>query len=119
VGSVRVLVVDDDPDVRSLMDEILQQENFVTATAADGFEALDRLGREHFDMLVTDVRMPGMDGFELAGRARGLLPDLPVLFVSAYNPRFQFHVGDEFIRKPFRPRELVGCIYALLGRKQG
>jgi CheY-like chemotaxis protein len=119
VSSVRILVVDDDADVRALIDDILQDAGFATAVAADGRAALERLGGEAFDLLVSDIRMPGMDGFELARRAREMRPDLPVIFVSAYSPTFDLQAGDEFIRKPFRPRELVGSIRSLLCRGEG
>ena len=117
MGSVRVLVVDDESGPRSVMDAVLREEGFDTFAAADGNAALERLGRERFDLLITDVRMPAMDGIELARRAREMRPGIPVLFVSAYDPRFPFAEFDDFIRKPFRPRELVGCVYALLRRR--
>jgi DNA-binding response OmpR family regulator len=114
----RILIVDDDTDVRDFVCTILDQENFDTVSARDGREALALLGNGEYDLLLTDIRMPGIDGFELVERARRARPDLRVLFMSGYAATYKIDPNrDDFVPKPFRPRELLGCVYEILGRK--
>ena len=115
-----VLVVDDDPDIRQFVETVLVDEGIEAVVVPDGGEALRRLGHRPFDLLLTDVRMPGMDGFELVRRARESYPDLRVLFMSGYSREYRIDPHrDDFVAKPFRPRELLGCVYELLRRGRG
>lgn len=79
-----ILIVDDDAGQRSLFDSFLRSQGFKTALAASGEEALAALGREGFDMMISDVRMPGISGLETLRRARSQSRGLPVLLVTAY-----------------------------------
>jgi CheY-like chemotaxis protein len=120
-AGARVLVVDDEDGVRQFVASVLQEAAFDAVEADGGRAALQRLesGAE-FDLLLTDVRMPGMDGFELARRARALRPELRVLFMTGYMAEYQLHPSREsVIAKPFRPGELVGCVYEILNRPDG
>ena len=113
----RVLVVDDDPEVRLFVETVLSEGGLATVAAGEGGEALRHLVRSAFDLLLTDVRMPGMDGFELARRARALRPDLAVLFMSGYSAEYRFDPAhDDFIAKPFRPRQLLSCVDRIFNR---
>jgi CheY-like chemotaxis protein len=115
-----VLVVDDDPEIRRFVETVLVEEGIETVVAADAAEALRRLGHRPFDLLLTDIRMPGADGFELVRRARESYPDLRVLFMSGYSREYRFDPRrDDFVAKPFRPRELLGCVYEILARRPG
>jgi two-component system, NtrC family, response regulator AtoC len=80
----RVLVVDDEEGIRSFLVEALTDDGHEVVAAEDGQAALARLERETFHLLITDLRMPGMDGMELLGKARGLQPDLEVIVLTAY-----------------------------------
>jgi DNA-binding response OmpR family regulator len=114
----RVLVVDDDPDIREFVETVLAENGFETMVAEDGLAALRALAAESFDLLLTDVRMPGLDGFQLVARAREQKPDLRVLFMSGYTAEYKIDpVREDFVAKPFRPRELLGCIYEILRRR--
>jgi CheY-like chemotaxis protein len=119
--SIRILLVDDDPEVRDLVATVLEEAEIQVVRAADGSEALLRMLEEGpFDVLVTDLRMPGIDGFELARRVRQSRPETRVLFMSGYAS--EYHIDperDDFIGKPFRPRELLGCVYEIMGRGTG
>jgi len=117
-GSERVLVVEDDPAVLAMAVETLQSEGYQVATATTAAAALKRLkGRKRFDLLFSDVVMPGgMNGVELARQARGAYPDLKVLLTSGY-------VGDEalswanafpMIDKPYARQALIDQIRAVL-----
>ena len=118
MAAKRVLVVDDDPEVLRFVETVLADEGFEAVAAADGSDALRRLGERAFDLLLTDIRMPGMDGFELVRRARQSHPDVRVLFMSGYSREYRIDPNrDDFVAKPFRPRQLLGCVYEILARK--
>src|ERR1041384_3480621 len=106
-----VLIVDDEPVVRSMASTALQRAGFEIIEAGDGIEGLDTLrdSGNGIDLLLTDVQMPRMDGVSLAESARKLFPRLPIVFMSGYaDPA---HVrppkGSVFLSKPFRPKVLV------------
>jgi DNA-binding NtrC family response regulator len=81
---VRILVVDDDPGQRSLLETFLHRQGFATESAASGPAALQQLDQGSFALMISDVRMPGMSGLETLRRARLRHPDLPVLLVTAF-----------------------------------
>ena len=82
--SPRILIVDDDPGQRSLLDSFLRSQGFDTLTAASGEEALATLGAGGISMMISDVRMPGLSGLETMRRARKDHAVLPILLVTAY-----------------------------------
>lgn len=84
MNAPRILIVDDDPGQRSLLDSFLRNQGFQTITVASGEQALNILGREQIDMMISDVRMPGMSGLETLRQARRQNSALPVLMVTAY-----------------------------------
>src|ERR1035438_7424730 len=84
VKAPRILIVDDDPGQRSLLDSFLSSQGFETVTATSGEQALERLRSGGFSMMISDVRMPGLTGLETLRRARQEHPVLPVLLVTAY-----------------------------------
>src|SRR5690242_2600738 len=99
-----VLLVDDDPLLRCVTAEMLQELGCYVVTAENGWEALDHLRRSRdIQILLTDINMPGMDGYELARRALDFGPNLKVLLLSGREPD-----GKEFplIRKPFLQHDL-------------
>lgn len=113
-GTERVLVVDDEPGVRGLMRQILAGRGYRVVEAADGEEALERArsAAEPFDLLVTDVVMPGLTGTQLAGRLKAEFPAMAVLFVSGYPgetdaERAAFGPGAAYLSKPFSPETLL------------
>src|SRR5205807_9914999 len=84
VKGPRILIVDDDPGQRSLLDSFLKSQGFDTAPVASGERALEVLRGEDFNMMISDVRMPGISGLETLRRARQQHAVLPVLLVTAY-----------------------------------
>jgi CheY-like chemotaxis protein len=108
-----VLVVDDDPDVLEVISEMLQDLGCEVLRANDGADALDKLsGNERVSILITDINMPGMDGHELAERARRIRPELKVLQLSGREPR---RGGLPMIRKPFTEEELAHVMQQTTG----
>lgn len=115
-GACRVLVVDDEPYVTELASAWLESLGCDVGVALSGEEALERLGREHWDVLFSDVSMPGgMDGFELAARTRLSWPDVVVAFGTAHgwlDPR-STQARVPMLRKPYGRDELARLLAAL------
>jgi len=102
---LRILVVDDDPGIVTSLSEILRGDGCQVETAADGSEAQAHLEKASFDLVLTDVVMPNMDGYDLFQYAREKHPDLPVLMMTA------FHYDKDHIIKRSRLRGLDGVIF--------
>lgn len=107
----RVLVVDDDPVVGKSFDRVLAPKGYAVISAAGGAEALERLAREDYDLVYTDIRMPGLDGIEVARQIRATRPWLPVVIVTGYgtedNEKQAHALGvSAFVHKPLSP-ELI------------
>jgi CheY-like chemotaxis protein len=113
-----VLVIDDDPDTRILLDTWLSSEGFQVTQAADGAAALKLMETRHFDLLLTDLRLPPpMGGAELVKRAREVHPELRSLFMSGTQPPTWGNPDvDDFISKPFKRGQLIGCVWEVLCR---
>lgn len=116
-----ILVVDDDKNTRLLMRAVLEGENYQVTTAENGEKALEALEREHIDLVVLDVMMPGMDGYEFTKALRSAQNDLPILMVSAKqlpaDRKQGFLVGtDDYMTKPVDEEEMLLRIKALLRR---
>ncbi|MBQ7915212.1 MAG: response regulator transcription factor [Firmicutes bacterium] len=116
-----ILVVDDDKNTRRLIQAVLEAEKYTVVTAANGIEALDVMDREHVDLVVLDIMMPGMDGYELTRILRQSDNNLPILMISAKHmpedKRKGFLVGtDDYITKPIDEEEMLLRIKALLRR---
>jgi len=117
---VNILVVDDDPHIRELVRHFLQQEGFDIHEAADGEEALARLESVKADLIILDIMMPNMDGWQLCRELREHF-DIPLLMLTAMGETPQkirgFQLGtDDYLVKPFEPLELVARVKALLRR---
>ena len=116
-----VLVVDDDKNTRLLMRALLEGEHYTVTLAANGEEALSAMERNHVDLVVLDLMMPRMDGYEFTRELRAASNDLPILMVSAKqlpdDRKKGFLAGiDDFMVKPVDEEELLLRIKALLRR---
>jgi CheY-like chemotaxis protein len=116
-----VLVVDDEQGLRDLVCRTLQAEGYNTLEAAHGAEALEVMETAPVDLVVTDVVMPGMDGRELGRRLSQRWPDLPILYISAYEINDIFRRGSPrtsapFLQKPFPMEGLVTVVRGLIQR---
>ena len=121
LGGVRVLVADDEPSVRATVRRLLERRGATVVIAADGREAEARIRDERFGLIVADVSMPGLGGYEVLAIARATQPDVPVLLMSGYTERLRGEGGedepDAFLEKPFTARTLDGAINDLLRHK--
>ena len=120
----KILVVEDDPAVRDVVEHALSREGMETATVENGEEALERLRGEPFDLVVLDVMLPGMDGISVCRelRADDENGDIPVVMLTARDDEINVVVGlevgaDDYVTKPFSPRELVSRVRAHLRRR--
>ena len=118
----RIAVVDDDERMRDLLSRYLSEQGFQVQTAEDG-PALGRLlARERFDLLVLDLMMPGEDGLAICRRLRGSGDSTPIIMLTAKGDEVDRIVGlemgaDDYLPKPFNPRELLARISAVLRRR--
>jgi len=108
----KVLVVDDDAVVGRSITRVLGDRGYQVRETLDGREALEELDERPYDLVFTDIRMPGMDGIEVATRLRASHPEVPVVVITGYgtedNERRAREVGvAEFLRKPLSPETIV------------
>lgn len=120
--AARVLVVDDDTELCELLEEYLTEEGFQVETVHDGAQGLDRATSGEHGLVVLDVMLPGLNGFELLQRLRARSP-VPVVMLTARGQDVDRIVGiemgaDDYLAKPFEPRELLLRIESIL-RRQG
>ena len=121
--TARILVVDDEPSITDLVAMALRYEHFAVQVAHSGHEALDAASTFSPDLVVLDIMMPGLDGFEVARRLRNASSSIPVLFLTARDAtedkiRGLTLGGDDYMTKPFSVEELVARIRAVLRRVQ-
>jgi two-component system, OmpR family, response regulator len=120
---MKILVVDDDPRLRSLVGLSLERAGFAVVTAADGQSALMQAAREAPDLIVLDQGLPEVDGLEVCRRIRAK-SEVPIIFLTARDDELDRIIGlelgaDDYVTKPFSPRELVARIKAVLKRVRG
>jgi two-component system response regulator CpxR len=115
-----LLIVDDDRELSQMLNEYLSGEGFRITLVGDGAQAIERLASETFDLVILDVMLPSLNGFEVLRRLRQTLA-LPVIMLTARGADVDRIVGlelgaDDYLSKPFNPRELVARIRAVLRR---
>lgn len=118
----RILVVDDDNRLRHLLERYLEEQGFAVKTVTDGVQMDRALAREHFDLLVLDLMLPGEDGLAICRRLRSTETDLAIVMLTARGDEVDRIVGleigaDDYLPKPFNPRELVARIHAVMRRR--
>jgi len=119
---IRILVVDDDLRLRDLLQRYLGEQGFAVRTVADA-PAMDKLlAHERFDLMVLDLMLPGEDGLSICRRLRGTKNTIPIIMLTAKGEDVDRIVGlemgaDDYLPKPFNPRELVARIHAVLRRR--
>ncbi len=119
----QVLVVDDEPMVREVLARYLRREGFAVSVAADGAQALARLEDADLDLVLLDLMLPHVDGYEVLRQLRARA-DTPVIMLTARGSETDRVVGleigaDDYVTKPFSPREVVARVRAVLRRTAG
>lgn len=118
---LKVLVVDDEPDIVEILSYNLVKENFEVSKAYNGYEAVSYALKNHPDLIIMDIRMPEMNGIEACRmiKKNEQMKDIPVLFLTADNDEYTSLSaveagGDHFVTKPIRPSILMGMIHELI-----
>ena len=118
---LKILVAEDEPNLRAMIAKSLIKEGFNVVECYDGKNALDTFYNEHFDCIVTDIMMPRMDGNQFAAKAKAANPDIPILMLTALETIDDKEKGfksgtDDYLVKPILMKELVMRVQALLRR---
>lgn len=119
----KVLIVEDDKELNSIISTYFSQENFEVVTALDAITALKIIENEKFDIILSDIMMPLLDGFAFAKKVRSKDKNIPFVFMSARDDKPSKQLGyeigiDDYITKPFDIDELVMKVKAILRRMQ-
>lgn len=117
----KILVVDDEQTLNEILSRYLAKEGYTCISAFDGFEALNFISEDRFDLIVLDVMMPGINGFEVLKQLRRT-QDTPVIMLTAKNMEEDIvegfrHGADDYVTKPFSNKELIMRIKAILKRR--
>lgn len=117
----KILIAEDDKNLRNIVVSTLKKENYTVSAAENGKAALDLFSAEKFDLVITDIMMPIMDGNELCAELRKIAPDIPILMLTALetldDKEKGFNSGaDDYLTKPFALKELLLRVKALLRR---
>ena len=120
---MNILLVEDEVSLAMIVKDALEEEGYEVAIARDGLEGLEQYFREHPALIIADVMMPEVDGFEMVRRIRRMDKEVPVLFLSARSSVddivFGFGLGaNDYLRKPFSLRELIARVKALTVKSQ-
>jgi len=115
----KILLAEDDNDMRRFLVKALENAGYQVAHYDNGLSAYDRLREEPFELLLTDIVMPEMDGIELARKASELDPDLKIMFITGFaavalNPDNQAPKDAKILSKPFHLRDLVDEVERML-----
>lgn len=118
----RILIADDDKDIVNLIRDILEEEGLETESAHSGEEAVQNILAKSYDLIILDIMMPGMDGYEVCRKVRDIT-QVPIIFLSAKNKSMNkvlgFELGaDDYITKPFDTFELAARVKAHLRRSK-
>ena len=120
---IKILIVEDEKMLAEILSDTLSDRNFDVRLAYDGIHALETIKKEPFDVIVSDVMMPNLDGYSLAKRLRNEGCNTPILFLTALSATEDvvkgFETGgNDFLKKPFAIDELIVRIKALAGRAE-
>jgi DNA-binding response OmpR family regulator len=123
-ASLSILVVDDESDLREMLTRSFSREGHRVLAVADGRTAIDRASTEHFDIVLLDVALgPGPDGYEVCRTLRGRRNVVPIIMLTALDSEADAVLGleagaDDYVTKPFRPRDLVARLLGNLRRAE-
>ncbi len=110
-NKITIMIVDDEEMMRNLLDKILSREGYNIIAANDGVHALEVLNENHVDLIISDMKMPRMNGFELLKHVKTDYPDIGIIIMTAYGDTYTVKDAlllgaDEYITKPFKSYEI-------------
>ena len=119
---VRIMIIEDDEEMRTLLKDFFEQEGFETDAASNGVDALRAISEDHFDLVVTDIRMPGLTGLDILPAIRKLKPETPILVMTAYGSddlrrRILERGATIYLEKPVRLSRLKTLIQEMVSSK--
>lgn len=122
-SNARVLIIEDDEEMRSLLKDFFVEEGFETDSISNGFDALGILTQKIFDLVVTDVRMPGLTGLDILPRIKKIQPEVAIVVITAFGTeevrRKAFERGaNAYLEKPIHFQELRGLIHDVILAKE-
>ncbi|OQX92731.1 MAG: hypothetical protein B6D58_01470 [candidate division Zixibacteria bacterium 4484_95] len=108
---VKIMIVDDEAIMRNLLLKILEQEGYHVTLVSSAKEAIEKLNNERFDLLLSDVKMPDMDGFQLLKKVKKEWPQIAIIMMTGYGDAYTVKEAlmlgaDEYITKPFKSHEI-------------
>lgn len=115
---IKILLVDDEEHIRLLFQEELEEEGYLIDVASNGLEALSKVKSDHFDLVILDIKMPGMDGIQTLNEIKKINKDQRVILCSAYGEfkqDFSSWVSDAYVVKSADTKELKKTIKLVLG----
>jgi len=117
MNDIKILVVDDEENIRFLFKEELEEEGYQVEVASNGFEAIDKVKGTRFDVIVMDIKMPGMDGIQALNEIKNMIKEQPVILCSAYGEfkqDFSSWISDAYVVKSADTSELKQTIKNIL-----
>jgi DNA-binding response OmpR family regulator len=119
---VRIMIIEDDEEMRSLLKDFFEEEGFETDSVSNGVDALRMLSKDHFDLVITDIRMPGLTGLDILPRIRSLKPETPIIVMTAYGSddvrrRSLERGATTYLEKPIHLSKLRTVIREMVLRK--
>ncbi len=120
----RILIIEDDEEMRSLLEDFLRDEGFEADSAENGSEAFHKLAAEPFDLVITDIRMPGLTGLDILSAVKKCHEGTPVIVITAFGGQETYHKSlargaDGYLEKPIHFRKLRSLVHHLVSPKQG
>jgi DNA-binding response OmpR family regulator len=118
----RIMIIEDDEEMRSLLKDFLEEEGFETDPVSNGVEALEKLSKDRFDLVITDIRMPGLTGLDILPGIRKRKPEAPIIVMTAYGTddmrrRSLERGATAYLEKPIPLSQLRTLIRELASRK--
>lgn len=115
----RILIIDDDEEMRSLLKDFLEEEGFETDSAGNGVDAFQKVDREPFDLIITDVRMPGLTGLDILPVLRRLQPEAFIIVITAFGGEEVYQRSRErgataYLEKPIQFSKLRALVHQLI-----
>jgi len=122
-GKKRILITEDDEEMRSLLKDFFEEEGFETDLVSNGVDALQKLAKEHFDLIITDIRMPGLTGLDILPGIKRLRPDASVIVITAFGSDEVYRKSLErgataYLEKPIHFSKLKGMIHKVVSAKE-
>jgi DNA-binding response OmpR family regulator len=117
----RILIIEDDEEMRALLKDMIEEEGYITDSANNGSDAFRKLAKESFDLIITDVRMPGLTGLDILPGMKKLQPNAPIIVITAFGSeviqRRSFERGaSAYLEKPIHFHKLRILIHEMFSK---